>query len=74
MSVAFEAFDDHQIGRAQLRQKHLERRLRLVAQLVNDGPSPARCHHDLGSAGFAMLPGVLAGPVDIERVVRVFDG
>ena len=72
--MALEAFDDHQIDRAELRQHIGKRRLGLLAQFVHDRPAPARHDRDLAGAGLAVQPGILARLVDIEFMVRVLDG
>ena len=74
MGVTLEAFDDHQIDRAQLRQDFHERRFRLVPQLMHEGPAPIGDDGDFAGAGLAVQPRILARPIDIEFVMRMLDG
>ena len=74
MGVAFEAFDDHQIHRAQLCQYLHERRLGFAAKLMHDRPAPAGNDRDFARAGLPMQPGILARLVEIEFMMRVLDG
>src|SRR5690349_24289518 len=73
MAMTLEPFDDDEIDGSQLQQHVTERRLRFVFELVDDGPAPARYHRDLGGAGAAMQPGILARLVGIEFMMRVLD-
>ncbi len=74
MRVAFEALDDHQIDRAELRQYLHQRRLGFAAELVHDRPAPARDDGDFARAGLAVQPGILARLIEIELMMRMFDG
>src|SRR5580658_6972954 len=74
MRMALEAFDDHQIDRAQLRQHLGQRRLGLITEFMHNGPAPARHDRYFAGASSALQPGVLARLVDIELVMRMLDG
>src|SRR3989304_26865 len=50
-----------------------QRVLGLTAQLMHQRPAYIRRHHHFGASGVPMAIRVLARPVDVELVMRVFD-
>src|SRR5271157_5109688 len=43
-------------------------------QLVHQDPAPAGDDRDFAGAGLAVAPRILARPVDVELMMRIFDG
>src|SRR5579883_1360616 len=74
MGMALEALDNHEIGRAELGQNIGQRRLRLLAQFMDNGPAAARHNGDFAGTGAAMAPRILAGLIGIEIMMRMLDG
>jgi hypothetical protein len=68
-----EAFDQGQVAVLQAAEQVGERRLFVAAQLVHQGPAPAAHQQHFLAAGFAQAVGVLARPVDLDRLVAVLD-
>src|SRR5450755_2753907 len=71
--IALEAFDQHQIDRRHLADQGGQIPLRLLAQLMQDGPAFGRGDDHLGGAGGAVEEGILAGLVEVETVMGVLE-
>src|SRR6266567_3914536 len=73
MRLAFVAFDQHEIDRAELREQNRQRWLGFGAQLVNERPTLGRTDQNLGRSDYPMGVRILAGLVDVEGVVGVLE-
>ena len=70
---SFEAFDHDQIDRRKLLQQFVERRLGRATQLMHQRIAVRGRDQHLGRAGRAVGVGILAGLVEIKRMVRVLE-
>src|SRR5574340_374584 len=70
--LALVAFDEHEVARRQLRHKAVQARRRVAMLDQQRGAMVGGQQHGCG-AGLARAPAVLAGAVDVEVVVGVFD-
>ncbi len=66
--------NEDQIARCQLRQGLIERQFIGLLQFGYERPAPGRRYQDLASAGSTVLVRILAGHIDIERMVSVLEG
>src|SRR6266487_3773084 len=69
----FVALDDHEVDIAEVLGDDVFQR-RFALQVPHHHQLRGRRERDDGSAGVEQTPGILAARVEIERVVRVFDG
>lgn len=74
MTVAFVAFDQHQIDGREPCQMRLQRRFIGPAQLMHQGETRARGQEHLPRARDAVAVAVFAGVIHVESVMRVLDG
>jgi hypothetical protein len=73
MRLAFVAFDEHEVDRAELLEQRTQRGLRFPAQLVHERPALSRADKNLGRPGHAMGVGILSGLIDVEGVMGVLE-
>ncbi len=74
MGFGLEAFDEHQIARREASENLGQSRFGAAADLMHLHPAAGGGHDHLARPGFAVLVGILARLIDIERVMRVFHG
>ena len=74
VAIAAKPFDQDQVDGAHSADQLVQRGLRRGAVFVHQRPTGARGHHYFVRPGSAVLKRILAGLIDIEAMVRMFDG
>ena len=74
MRAVFVTFDEHKIDVAQMPQQLIERGFVSVAKFTDMRPATTGCYDHFFCTRLAVLMTVFTGMINIEIVVRVFDG